>query len=105
MRLRKFEEEELHGPWPDMPPGPDEVALDAFREEFGGHWRIWRSMDQGKVPGEWCARRITNEAGCLRSVSADTADDLRDTLRGDPSDEHDDSPLCRFPCRVGPVGA
>lgn len=81
MKVRRLEEEALHGPWPDQASDPDQQVLDGLREEFGTRWRIWRAMDPGKVPGEWCARRITPADGSLRAVSADTAEGLRTTLR------------------------
>lgn len=81
MQPRRPEKEVLHGPWPGPTPNTDQVTLDELREEFGTQWRIWRSLDQGKVPGEWCARRTTEDRGSPRALSADTANDLRDRLR------------------------
>lgn len=77
--MRRIEESLLHGPWEDATT-PEDVQLADLIEDHGARWRIWRSMSEHQVAGDWHARRAT-PAGALRELRADTADGLRRALQ------------------------
>lgn len=44
------------------------------------HWHIWRSVTYDRTLGDWCATRLSPDAGPELTVIADTAGDLEMAL-------------------------